>query len=142
MRKTLLQRSNQDFDAIILQVRTGTGNIHELKLENQAIVSTTGADYIDNPATQEMEADKKSDVKQIIQPVIADSNVDKNPEIKVSNVDAPPQVDQIPLPPFLEKEFFFSGKKCTRKTILYRKCSKKNRFFPKQTIPNGSYQKR
>jgi len=103
LRKTLLQRTNQDFDAIILQVRTGTGNIHELKLENQRIISTTGTDYVDNPVTQEIELEKKSEINQIIPPVIDNSPIslttDKNEVVDISK-----HPNQIPLPPFLEKE--------------------------------------
>ncbi len=146
LRKTLLQRTNQDFDAIILQVRTGTGNIHELKLENQTIVSPTGKDYIDNPVTTETEAEKKSEVKQIIQPVIDDSIVEKKPDINLSDVDTRHQTDQIPLPPFLEKEIFVQekykqGKDTSTEIVPKRSGFFQNRSSQSETINKDKFQK-
>lgn len=145
LRKTLLQRTNQDFDAIILQVRTGTGNIHELKLENQTIVSTTGKDYVDNPVTSETAAEKKSDVKQIIQPVIDDSIIEKKPEINLSKVETRKETDQIPLPPFLEKEIIVQEKYEHREDSTTEIISKRSGFFQKrktqlESIKNDNFQ--
>ncbi len=145
LRKTLLQRTNQDFDAIILQVRTGTGNIHELKLENQTIVSTTGKDYVDNPVTSESAAEKKSDVKQIIQPVMDEPIVEKKPEINLSNVETRNESDQIPLPPFLEKEIIVQEKYEHGEDSTTEIISKRSGFFQKrktqlESIKNDNFQ--
>ncbi|PKN86995.1 MAG: hypothetical protein CVU46_05895 [Chloroflexi bacterium HGW-Chloroflexi-8] len=105
LRKTLLQKQNQDFSAIILQVRTGSGNVHQLKLENQTLLSTSVGDLQENLKSEE------SEIKEIIPLNTDDSPVNEVDEPKLDSGMLSTELsdylskDQIPTPPFLQEDY-------------------------------------
>jgi hypothetical protein len=101
LRNTLLRQANQDFEAIILQVRTGTGNIHQLKLENQSIVTPTEIESFDRPLAAENAGENRAEQEPAVYSPQGTKEQDILQESQaVEKLEAYTK-DQIPVPPFL-----------------------------------------
>ena len=105
LRKTLLQKQNQDFTAIILQVRTGSGNVHQLKLENQTLLSSSDGETQDFSKNEESEVkdNKTLSSNETYITEIEEPKVD--PGVLTTELSGYLSKDQIPAPPFLQVDY-------------------------------------
>jgi len=110
LRKTLLQNQTQDFDAIILQVRTGSGNVHQLKLENQTFLPLSDVEKQEITVNEEY-LQSKATLEDNIEPSSIEAIASETVESKVDHGLLSTELsdylskDQIPAPPFLQVDY-------------------------------------
>lgn len=103
LRRTLIRISENDFEAVIVQIRNGTGNVHQLKLDST--ITTSNLDDEEKNSREIIDEQKASlsfsDDEEVIQEINQTENVEK-----FDFVDFPEESNiHPPLPDFLVQDF-------------------------------------
>jgi hypothetical protein len=104
LRKTLIEVSGKDFEAIIIQLREGVGNIHQLKLDSSDDIAFDEENAIKEFQEPEEESiDLINDLDEEIQPIVDfQQNKHEQDKFTAADIDVPPfdQETSFEPPPF------------------------------------------